>query len=430
MILVNKGINTKEVLTVHGYITYKRTVLIPVDDTSAETLKKITGQKSVIPVDDALGVSNLPFKITYRMMAFIAKEATIASSYAEATERICKGLNDKISISQVGHVTDFVGTLMYKCQEKEANDAKERFKSRFIDQRKIRRRKEEVLYIEVDSMMMYILDKEHYDMDDDEIPDVFKCEKFGLGESRHALCFHADDIKCYYKDSQGNYKSGYFADVLALGADIAVTGYRIENRECIGYIGPSEKFQYHLLALAEREDWEYCSKVVVLSDGAKWVETAKETIFKGRPIVQILNLFHAKENAGKFADWAKRGKSQKKEYAEYLCALIEDGKVDELLTELKPYETVKTPEGIPNLYKYIENNREYMNYPQDRADGLFVGSGTMESENIYMMQNRKPQGMRWLVRNGRHMLCLRSHYASRTWYNVVGCLKQYCRVSD
>lgn len=418
-------------MTVHGYIKYMRTVLAPVDAAGAETLKAITGHKSVIPVDDALGISNLPFKITYRMMALIAKEATIARSYAEAAERINKGLNKKISISTVQSVTDYVGALMYKRQEKEANDAKEWLKYRFIDQRRIRKRKEDVLYIEVDGAMMHIRDKEHYDMDSEEIPDAFKCQKPGWAESKHALCFHADDIKYYYKDSKGAHKSGRFEDVLALKDSITVTGHRIEKRECIGYIGPSERFQYHLLALAERGKWEHCSTVVLLSDGAKWIKTIKETVFKGRPIIQILDLFHAKENAGKFAGWAKRGKNQKKEYADHLCSLIEEGKVDELLTELKQYENVKTPEGIPNFYKYIENNREYMDYPRYKANGLFVGSGAMESANIYMMQDRmKLQGMRWLVRNGRHMLCLKTHYASRTWYKVIDCLKQHCGVLE
>ena len=88
------------------------------------------------------------------------------------------------------------------------------------------------------------------------------------------------------------------------------------------------------------------------------------------------------------------------------------------------------PPGIPNLYKYIDNNKDNMDYPRYRKEGLFVGSGAMESANIYMMQDRmKLPGMRWLVANGRNMLCLKTHYVSRTWKKVEEVLDKQCGFS-
>ena len=76
-----------------------------------------------------------------------------------------------------------------------------------------------------------------------------------------------------------------------------------------------------------------------------------------------------------------------------------------------------TPLGsLKGLYTYIDNNKENMNYPDYKKSGLFVGSGAMESANIYMMQNRmKLQGMRWNVITGRYMLCLKSYQESHKW---------------
>ena len=315
---------------------------------------------------------------------------------------------------------------MYARQSADANTAKNRLQMRKIDKRRIHKRQDDVLYIETDGALLHVRDKEHVPLENEDInsADSSKHEA-GWTESKHALCFHASDIKYYYEDEEGSRRSGRFTDILKLDKGAKITGHRIESRDCIGYIGQASVFQYHMLVLAERNNWEHCAKVVLLSDGAKWIKGAKDTIFKGRPVIQILDMFHAKENAGKFAKWAKRGKKQRQKYADHLCSLIEKGKVDELLSELRPYADVKMPQGVPNLYTYIENNQDFMNYPKYKEQGLFVGSGAMESANIYMMQDRmKLPGMRWLVVNGRHMLCLKTNYVSRSWKQVEDVLKE------
>jgi hypothetical protein len=187
----------------------------------------------------------------------------------------------------------------------------------------------------------------------------------GWTESKHAICFHARDIKYCVEYPDGSRYSGRLEDVLQLrGTDAKVVNHKIEKRDCIGYIGKSEQFQYILLALAERNDWVHCSKVVILSDGAAWIRTAKQTVFNRKDVIQILDLFHAKENAGKFANEIKHNASQRKQYADHLCALIEEGKVDELLNELEIYKDRKMNPGVPNLYTYIFNNKDNMNYPK------------------------------------------------------------------
>ena len=108
---------------------------------------------------------------------------------------------------------------------------------------------------------------------------------------------HARDIKYYFEES-GERKSGRFKDVMSSGFDnIKVTGTKIERRDCIGLIGKAAPFQYHLLALARRNDWEHCSKVVLISDGAKWIKGIKNAVLNGKHVIQILDLYHAKENA-------------------------------------------------------------------------------------------------------------------------------------
>ena len=183
----------------------------------------------------------------------------------------------------------------------EAEDAKEKSVQK-IDSRRIRKQKDDILYIETDGAMVYVRDKNHTEYDA-PTPDWIKegIERGegnpGWTESKHAICFHSRDIKYYYEEG-GERKSGRFKDVISSGFDnIKVTGTKIERRDCIGLIGKAAPFQYHLLALARRNDWEHCSKVVLISDGAKWIKGIKNAVLNGKHVIQILDLYHAKENA-------------------------------------------------------------------------------------------------------------------------------------
>ncbi len=428
--LTNKERAERTLLTIHGTITYKRTILVPRDKQSSEVLLKISGKKAVCPVDDELGVSNLPFKISCQAMSHIAKGATKARSYNDAADELSDFFGEPISIKTVERVTDYVGLLMFQIQCSLAEEAKVLTVSRKIDARKIRKQDDDVLYLETDGAMIHLRDKEHVTMTNEQIRaseeewmerhDRLPGYETAWGESKHAICFHARDIKYYFERPDGTTFSGRFNDLLRCqGTGTKVTNHKIEKRDCIGYIGNSDQFQHHFLALAERNGWVYCSKVVILSDGASWIKKVKDHVFKRKNVIQILDLYHAKENAGKFASSVKSSGAEAEKYANHLCTLIEEGNVDTLLAELKEYKEKKMPPGIPNLYTYVYNNKENMDYPAYKAAGLFVGSGAMESANIYMMQNRmKLSGMRWKVINGRHMLCLKCHYESHTWYKV------------
>lgn len=417
--LINKERTGRVLLTLHGTIKYSRTILAPADKESSKKLQKLYQRKTVCPVDDALGISALPFKITRKAMSLISREATKAKSYNEAADELTVVFGESISVSTVERVTNYVGSLMFQEQWNQVMLAKELSQNRIIDARRIRRQNDDILYIETDGAMVHIRDKEHVGMTNEEIRACTDqtSHEAGWSESKHAICFHARNVKYYFEKPDGSRFSGRLKDVLALrGTKTKVINHKIEKRDCIGYIGKSDQFQYHLLALAERNDWQHCSKVVILSDGAPWIRNARKTIFARKGVIQILDLFHAKENAGKFAGFVKKTEEQRKQYSDHLCSLIEKGKVQELLEELEPYKGQKMPTGIPNLYTYIDNNKENMNYPDYKKSGLFVGSGAMESANIYMMQNRmKLQGMRWNVITGRYMLCLKSYQESHKW---------------
>lgn len=389
--LKNNANLTRKLIGTFGEIQYSRASLIPADKKSADILMETENVKSIFPLDCALGVDKLPFKISCQMMCAIAKEAVRARSYSDASINIAEKFHVQMSSVQVEKVTDFIGAIVYKAQLCEAENAKN-LQSQKVDGRLRRRRKNDILYLEIDGAMVHVRDKKSGD---------------GWMESKHAIAFNSSNIH-YYHSHDGQ-----------------ISGHRIMSRDFTGYIGSADDFKYHFYALAKRNESDYCSELVVISDGALWIqEIVRELLPKA---THILDLYHAKENAGKFAQAVKRGKLQKKEFADKLCNLIEEGNIEELLKELLPYKDESLQPGIPNFYKYVVNHKDCMNYPLYKSRGYFVGSGAIESGNIRLMQNRmKLQGMRWKLSNGQGMLSLKAKYESNKWDEVESLMQHYC----
>jgi len=73
-----------------------------------------------------------------------------------------------------------------------------------------------------------------------------------------------------------------------------------------------------------------------------------------------------------------------------------------------------------DLYKYIYNNQNNIDYPAYKAKGYFIGSGAIESGNKVVLQSRlKQAGMRWDPTTAQYMLSLKAKEKSGLWYSYV-----------
>ena len=143
--LANKERAQRTLLTLYGTIRFSRTILAPGDEQSAKKLLDEHGEKTVCPVDDALGISDIPFKITRKAMSAIAREATKARSYSDAALELEARFGEPISISTVERVTNYVGSLMLQVQCEQAESARELSETRRVDARTIRKQRDDVL---------------------------------------------------------------------------------------------------------------------------------------------------------------------------------------------------------------------------------------------------------------------------------------------
>ncbi len=162
-----------------------------------------------------------------------------------------------------------------------------------------------------------------------------------------------------------------------------------------------------------RNGYGHVERVVVIADGAAWIRNMCKELFPDA--VQILDLFHLKENVYTYAKHKFNMDAAKYvPWAEVTNAKLEKGNVDEILESLPTEENL--PSGVVNLRTYLENNRDKVNYPNYKKQGFFVGSGAIESANKTIVQRRlKQAGMRWSVDGAQYILTLRAKVESELW---------------
>jgi len=166
-----------------------------------------------------------------------------------------------------------------------------------------------------------------------------------------------------------------------------------------------------------RERFDQADRLVVLSDGARWIRDLCAWL----PIrtQMILDLFHVKhriwevsralhfDNDGEVRRWA-REQIRRVEAGEA-------GAVVESLCFLKPSREAARV-AVEELHTYLSNNLDRMDYPTYRAEGLRVGSGAVESANYHVTGGRlKLQGMRWSELGAADMALLRTDLMNGRW---------------
>lgn len=383
----------KSLLTTEGYINYRRYILRPQDAESAAQLKKLSGSKTVVPLDIALGTDSLPFKITVPMMLEMSYWAAKMSSYQDTEEHLLRTHGIKISDDTIRQVVNYLGRLVFEEDCREADQAMYLFNACQIPDD---HSKSGVLYLQTDGAAVNTRSKDE--------------NNSSWRENKLALAFSSDNIH-YWTSRTGEHQ------------------HRILKREYVSFIGSVQDFRAHFLALALRSGYGHYRETILLSDGATWIRSLKEEVFPDAQ--QILNLFHLKENTYAFAKAIFHADPVKyNPWAEDICNQLEDGKWQQVLRSLAPYRDMQAGAGFVNLYTYIDNNKNNIDYPLYKRNGWFVGSGTIESSNKIVMQNRlKPQGVRWNTTTAQYMLSLKAKLESGLWdtyvvpfifYNMLG----------
>lgn len=373
----------RSILTTDGKISYSRYVLRPADSESQKRLFDIDGGSTVIPLDCALRVNGLPFKISVSMMLEIAFYAISMDSYQAAEDIIGKIYGTPVNDDTVRLVVNHLGKIVFDEDCRIADECMGQFEGCRLSHPAD---KDGILYLETDGAALNTRLK-------DDNGSTWR-------ESKLGLAFTSDDIYTW-KNKKGE------------------ACHRINRRGYISYIGGVAEFKKHFLALALHNGYGSYKETVLLADGATWIRNMKAELFPDAQ--QILDFFHLCENTHSFAKFIyKKDEEAGNKWAREICERLEDGKYKDVLRELEPYKNASVPAGTVNLYNYISNNKENIDYPAYKERGYFIGSGAVESGNKIVLQSRlKQAGMRWNPLTAQYMLSLKSKEKSGLWYSFV-----------
>jgi len=364
-------------------MSYSRYVLIPKNDKSKDLLQQLIGIKSVIPMDSYLGLSGLPFKITPSAMLKIAYWAQNQSSYQRAEDAISEALHIHVNDDTIRQVTNYVGNMVFQNDCVKADEA---FLSITNGNQKNGPIMNGVVYIQTDGAALNTRLK-------DETGSSWRENK--LGE-----VFTSKDIR-YWTDHKGERQ------------------HQILRKEYTSYVGTAEVFKKHLLACALRNGYGQFKETVVLSDGAVWIRNMVDELF---PDAQhILDYYHLCENVHTYAKALfNMDSSQYIPWAKRVCNHLKDSQFKLVLHELEPLKNMKPNGCSVNLYGYISNNMNNIDYAQYEKKGYFIGSGAIESGNKLILQDRlKRAGMRWNTATAQAMLTLKTKAESGIWFRDV-----------
>lgn len=147
---------------------------------------------------------------------------------------------------------------------------------------------------------------------------------------------------------------------------------------------------------------------MVLGDDAEWIWNQAELHFPGA--IQIVDLYHVRQHLWDLsAQLYPRDSSVQRRWVMVRKGKLDDGKIEALIRLLRAAAASHPDleEEIGKEINYFETNKERMQYPEFREQGLFVGSGVIEAGCKTVLGRLKQSGMFCTVPGANAVIALR-----------------------
>lgn len=179
----------------------------------------------------------------------------------------------------------------------------------------------------------------------------------------------------------------------------------------------AEAFGPLLWAEAYRRGVRAVSRVVVIGDGGAWIWNIAASHFPNA--IQILDWYHASEYLWRAASGIYgEGSPLAAAWAKQHLATLWEGQVAEVLTVLQTYRG--RSDAVQEAVTYYTNNQHRMHYASYRAQGLQIGSGSIESGCNHVIGARlKQAGMIWSKEGACAVAKVRARLKSGRWDETI-----------
>jgi hypothetical protein len=150
----------------------------------------------------------------------------------------------------------------------------------------------------------------------------------------------------------------------------------------------SDRFGELARVEAERRGIREAMEVVVIGDGAAWIDTIADQHFSGHE--RIIDYYHVAERLEASAKAVMADEAKRKDLAERLKSHLYQGRVDVVLRWLERQSRIlgaaREGDGAEHPRRvvwenltYVRRHRRQMDYPRYRSRGWPIGSGVTES---------------------------------------------------
>ena len=179
-----------------------------------------------------------------------------------------------------------------------------------------------------------------------------------------------------------------------------VYGQAEPRAQAISYhsaIAPAEEFGQLLWATGVRRFADKAQELVFVCDGAVWIWKLISHYFPDA--IQIVDWYHACEYLTPIADAVFSQATARQEWLQQVKTWLWQGQVQKVIQACQRYGRHKTAgEAAQRAVTYYTNNQHRMYYAQFRAQGYWIGSGTVESACKQIATARlKISGARWTL---------------------------------
>lgn len=189
--------------------------------------------------------------------------------------------------------------------------------------------------------------------------------------------------------------------------------------EVIGYYGDimeAEDFGHLMYLTGVQRGAHLAEELIFIADGAHWIWNLIEEHFPNA--IQIVDWYHATEYIWDVAHAAYgKGSDLAKAWANKRLTELWKGKIEKVLSAFQAHLNPDLEDDpAPKAITYFQNNRHRMRYPEFRAQGYQIGSGTIESGCKRVIGARlKQAGMIWTLQGARQVIKARAMFLSNEW---------------